>query len=213
MTTPVVVIDGEQVTPLFAGLTATIVSLYAVVVTIPPDIAPGDVLSGLFRCPDSYTTTEAQISIGTSNLADQAPPDSPRSAIRRGTEPAAPIPGTLAPVPQPLGLWQIDLCNLMRLDTDSEKAQLIRLKGPNSMSRRSPPAVLLAVFVIAVPAAWSQAVISARSGMVNYVEGSVQPRGPAGKARQARFSPTSKSARLFPPRRDTPRVLLTPGVF
>jgi uncharacterized protein (TIGR03437 family) len=93
VTQPVVVIDGEQVTPLFAGLTATIVSLYAVVVTIPLDISPGDVYVDI-SLPDSYTT-EAQISIGTSNLANQAPVDSNRP--RR--EPAAPIPGTLRRFP------------------------------------------------------------------------------------------------------------------
>jgi uncharacterized protein (TIGR03437 family) len=93
VTQPVVVIDNEPVTPLFAGLTATIVSLYAVVVTIPMDITPGDVYVDI-SLPDSYTT-EAQIPIGTSNLANQAPLNSNRPQRAPGPR----IPGSLRRFP------------------------------------------------------------------------------------------------------------------
>jgi uncharacterized protein (TIGR03437 family) len=93
VTLPVAVVDGEQATVGFAGLTPTIVGLYAMTVTIPADIAPGDVYVDI-SLPDSYTT-EAQIPIGTSSLVNQAPLDSARPR----KEPAAPIPGTLRRFP------------------------------------------------------------------------------------------------------------------
>jgi len=64
------VVDGEQATVGFAGLTPTIVGLYAMTVTIPPDIAPGDVFIDI-SLPDSYTTV-AQISVGSSSLKSPA---------------------------------------------------------------------------------------------------------------------------------------------
>ena len=48
--------------------------------------------------PDSYTT-EAQISIGASSLANQSPGKSPQSRDSRGTKPAVQIPGTLRRFP------------------------------------------------------------------------------------------------------------------
>ena len=97
VTTPVVVIDGEQVTPTFAELTPTIVALYAIAVTIPADIAPGDVFVDI-SLPDSYTT-EATIPVGTSTLAAQAAGDSAlRNTVPR-ERPAVQIPGTLRRFP------------------------------------------------------------------------------------------------------------------
>ena len=55
VTQPVAMVDGEQTTVGFAGLTPTIVGLYAITVTIPSDIAPGDVYVDV-SLPDSYTT-------------------------------------------------------------------------------------------------------------------------------------------------------------
>jgi len=86
---PVVVIDHHNVTPTFAGLSPTLIGVYAMTVTIPADIAPGDVYLDI-AFPDSYTT-EAQIPIGASNLANQPPAD---NVLRRGEE-QVPIPGSL----------------------------------------------------------------------------------------------------------------------
>jgi uncharacterized protein (TIGR03437 family) len=93
VTVPVAVVDGEQATVGFAGLTPTIVSLYAMTVTIPPDIAPGDVFLDI-SLPDSYTT-EALISIGTRNLVNGAS----GQAARPEPRPAVKIPGTLRRFP------------------------------------------------------------------------------------------------------------------
>ena len=52
---PVVLVDGEPATVGFAGSHAHFVGLYAITLTIPADIAPGDVY-WIFSLPDSYTT-------------------------------------------------------------------------------------------------------------------------------------------------------------
>ena len=70
VTQPIALVDNQQATVGFAGLTPTIVGLYAITLTIPSDLAPGDVYVDI-SLPDSYTT-EAILPIGTSNLrADQ----------------------------------------------------------------------------------------------------------------------------------------------
>ncbi len=71
---PVAKVAGELATVGFAGLTPTIVALYAMTVTIPSDIAPGDVYVDV-SLPDSYTS-EAQIPIANSILAIQPPGNS-----------------------------------------------------------------------------------------------------------------------------------------
>jgi len=70
-------------------------------------------------------------------------------------------------------------------------------------------AVLLS---LAVPAAWAQAVISARSGMVNYVEGEVQLAGAPVKLDGAIF-PEVKVGQTFSTQAGHAEILLTPGVF
>jgi uncharacterized protein (TIGR03437 family) len=87
VTTPLAVVDGELSAVGFAGLSPTLIGVYAMTVTIPADIGPGDVYVDI-SLPDSYTT-EAQISIGTSNLATQ----------RAREKPAVQIPGTLRRFP------------------------------------------------------------------------------------------------------------------
>ena len=98
VTTPVALVDGETAVVGFAGLTPTLIALYAMTLTIPADIAPGDVYLDI-SLPDSYTS-EAQISIGSSNLPSQSVGT---SALRRGSSqnrPAAQIPGTLRRFPE-----------------------------------------------------------------------------------------------------------------
>jgi hypothetical protein len=68
---PVLVVDGEPVTPLFAGLSPGLTGVYAITLTIPSDIAPGDVYVDI-ALPDSRTS-EAQISIGNGGVALQRP--------------------------------------------------------------------------------------------------------------------------------------------
>lgn len=92
VTQPVAVVDGEQTTIGFAGLTPTIVGLYAITVTIPSDIAPGDVYIDV-SLPDSYTT-EAQIPIGNSIIAGQSPAIGTLRAQPR-KRPMGRSPGTL----------------------------------------------------------------------------------------------------------------------
>ncbi len=89
---PVAVVDNEQTTIGFAGLTPTIVGLYAITVTIPSDIAPGDVYIDV-SLPDSYTT-EAQISIGASSVALQSQGAS-TLGVRSRKRPLGRRPGTL----------------------------------------------------------------------------------------------------------------------
>jgi hypothetical protein len=72
--------------------------------------------------------------------------------------------------------------------------------------------ILLVVFVMAVPAAWSQAVISGRSGMVNYVEGDVQLAGRPVKLDGAIF-PNVKIGETLSTQAGHAEILLTPGVF
>ena len=93
---PIAVVDGEQATVGFAGLSPTLIGVYAMTVTIPADITPGDVYLDI-SLPDAYTT-EARISIGTSNGVNQRPGDSVQRALPR-EKPAAQIPGTLRRFP------------------------------------------------------------------------------------------------------------------
>jgi len=65
---------------------------------------------------------------------------------------------------------------------------------------------------LAVPACWAQAVISARSGMVNFVEGGVQLAGQAVKLDGAIF-PEVKVDQVFSTQNGHAEILLTPGVF
>jgi uncharacterized protein (TIGR03437 family) len=69
VTQPLILIDNEPATVGFAGLSPGLTGVYAITVTIPPDIGPGDVFIDI-SLPDAYTT-EAQIPIGTSSLAKQ----------------------------------------------------------------------------------------------------------------------------------------------
>jgi hypothetical protein len=73
-------------------------------------------------------------------------------------------------------------------------------------------AVLVAFSLLAVPAAWAQAVISARSGMVNYVEGDVRLGGEPVKLNGAIF-PQVKPGQVLYTQAGHAEVLLTPGVF
>ncbi|HTM49129.1 MAG TPA: FecR domain-containing protein [Bryobacteraceae bacterium] len=68
------------------------------------------------------------------------------------------------------------------------------------------------VFLALVPAAWAQAVISAHSGMVNFVEGDVQIAGQPMKLDGAIF-PDVKTGQTLSTRIGRAEVLLTPGVF
>jgi hypothetical protein len=73
-------------------------------------------------------------------------------------------------------------------------------------------AVVSLAALLSVPAAWSQAVISGRSGMVNYVEGDVQLAGRPVKLDGAIF-PNVKIGETLSTRAGHAEVLLTPGVF
>jgi len=66
--------------------------------------------------------------------------------------------------------------------------------------------------MLAVPAAWGQAVISARSGMVNYVEGGVHIAGSPVKLDGAIF-PEVKIGQTLSTEAGHAEILLTPGVF
>src|ERR1700730_12041034 len=72
--------------------------------------------------------------------------------------------------------------------------------------------VLPVIALLAVPAAWGQAVISARSGMVNYVEGDVQLAGAPVKLDAAIF-PEVKIGQTLSTQAGHAEILLTPGVF
>jgi len=65
---------------------------------------------------------------------------------------------------------------------------------------------------LAVPACWAQAVISARSGMVNFVDGNVQLAGQPVKLDGAIF-PEVKIGQVFSTQSGHAEILLTPGVF
>ena len=77
----------------------------------------------------------------------------------------------------------------------------------------SPPVRAAAILVsLAVPACWAQAVISARSGMVNFVEGGVQLADRPVKLDGAIF-PEVKPGQTLSTRSGHAEILLTPGVF
>jgi uncharacterized protein (TIGR03437 family) len=95
--TPIVVVDGEQATVGFAGLSPTLIGVYAITFTIPSDIATGDVYIDI-SLPDSYTT-EAQMPVGPSGSVNQPPPDSGLLRSRPREKPAVQIPGTLRRFP------------------------------------------------------------------------------------------------------------------
>ncbi len=78
------------------------------------------------------------------------------------------------------------------------------------MSRAA--AALLSAIALAIPSAHGQAVISAHSGMVNYVEGSVQIEGQPVKIDGAIF-PEVKTGQTLATKAGHAEVLLTPGVF
>ena len=65
---------------------------------------------------------------------------------------------------------------------------------------------------LAVPVCWAQAVISARSGMVNFVQGNVQLEGQPVKLDGAIF-PEVKLGQTLSTRAGHAEILLTPGVF
>lgn len=65
---------------------------------------------------------------------------------------------------------------------------------------------------LAVPACWAQAVISAHSGMVNFIEGSVQLAGRPVKLDGAIF-PEVKRGQTLSTHAGYAEILLTPGVF
>ena len=65
---------------------------------------------------------------------------------------------------------------------------------------------------LAIPACWAQAVISAHSGMVNFIEGDVQLAGRPVKLDGAIF-PEVKRGQTLSTRTGHAEILLTPGVF
>lgn len=73
-------------------------------------------------------------------------------------------------------------------------------------------AVVVAFSLLAIPAGWAQAVISARSGMVNYVEGDVRLGGEPVKLNGAVF-PEVKPGQVLYTQAGHAEILLTPGVF
>jgi uncharacterized protein (TIGR03437 family) len=100
---PVVVIHRESVDPLFAGLAPLLTGVYAITFTVPADIGPGDVdLYVDIALPDSRTS-EAQIPVGTGNLASQSLGDGvlreTLKKVRPREQPMGRTPGTLRRVP------------------------------------------------------------------------------------------------------------------
>ncbi len=91
ITQPIALVDGEQANVGFAGLTPTIVGLYAITLTIPSDLASGDAYVDI-SLPDSYTT-EAILPIGTSNLRTDQPGAAVSGRILSPKEPPVGIPG------------------------------------------------------------------------------------------------------------------------
>jgi hypothetical protein len=73
-------------------------------------------------------------------------------------------------------------------------------------------AIVFSLTLIAVPASWAQAVISAHSGMVNFVEGQVQLAGQPVKIDGAIF-PEVKIGQTLSTQAGHAEILLTPGVF
>ena len=78
------------------------------------------------------------------------------------------------------------------------------------MSRAAAGLVLVAL--LACPSLWAQAVISAHSGMVNFVEGEAQLAGRPVKLNGAIF-PDVKIGQTFSTKAGHAEILLTPGVF
>src|SRR6185437_6320489 len=78
------------------------------------------------------------------------------------------------------------------------------------MSRATASLGILAL--LACPNIWAQAVISAHSGMVNFVEGDVQLAGQAVKLDGAIF-PDVKIGQTLSTKAGRAEILLTPGVF
>ena len=68
------------------------------------------------------------------------------------------------------------------------------------------------VFLALVPATWAQAVISAHSGLVNFVEGDVKIADQTVKLNGAIF-PDVKVGQTLSTQKGRAEVLLTPGVF
>ena len=77
---------------------------------------------------------------------------------------------------------------------------------------RLTPVLISLVALGSVPATWAQAVISAHSGMVNYVEGEVQLAGQQVKLNGAIF-PEVKTGQTLSTGDGHAEILLTPGVF
>ena len=75
-----------------------------------------------------------------------------------------------------------------------------------------PRFAIVLVSMLAVPAAWAQAVISAHSGMINYVEGGVHVAGVQVKLDGAVF-PDVKVGQTLTTEAGHAEILLTPGVF
>ncbi len=78
------------------------------------------------------------------------------------------------------------------------------------MTRAASMVAVLAM--VSLPAAWAQAVISARSGMVNYVEGDVRLGGAPVKLNGAIFPQVNPGQVLYT-QAGRAEILLTPGVF
>jgi len=87
---PVMLVDGEEASVIFAGLAPFFPGIYIINLTIPSDTGAGDAYVDI-SLPDSYTT-EAQIPIGASNSANVQPQNS-------RAKPAVEIPGTLRRFP------------------------------------------------------------------------------------------------------------------
>jgi FecR protein len=92
--------------------------------------------------------------------------------------------------------------------TSAEKRQLIKFKGTLISTVRAA-AILVS---LAVPACWAQAVISAHSGMVNFVEGEVRIADKPVKLDGAIF-PEVKLGQTLSTQWGRAEILLTPGVF
>src|SRR5579864_2511144 len=73
-------------------------------------------------------------------------------------------------------------------------------------------AILALAVPLSLPSAWAQAVISARSGMVNYVEGEVKLAGAPVKLDGAIF-PSVQIGEILSTQSGHAEILLTPGVF
>ena len=91
-------VDNQAATVGFAGLSPSLIGVYAMTVTIPSGIAPGNAYLDI-QGPDSYTT-EAQIAIASSGLADQpSGARAPARPVTRRSEPAARPRGSVRQIP------------------------------------------------------------------------------------------------------------------